>query len=588
MNKLLWVLILLIAVAFGITGTMTDVFQMWFGASAVGKVFGRPVYANEFSNTRRKLEVERGRGQEVSEDEVWERIAELEEVKRCRVEVSREDLSESILSSYRSLKLTDDILATSANREERDRRLEELYRLPQHLMKQRLESIPFDANDYARLVSRFYGCSVGEYEELLRERLAISRLRSFVRGSAKMSTKELYEEFIETEHTRQIEYLAIHSKGFEDKVGVSDARLREFYEANEDRYMESDKIAFEYVMARLEELKNGIPNPNEDELKEYYEKWRSTYFRRPEREIPQPAKPDDAYKPYEEVKVEVMRHFLDDKAKEIAQKTLKDLKAQLDKSEELPFEKVQEIAKNFNLQAKETEPFEQYEFSHKFETEFGRCQEVATMFSRKEEIPALSKGKYSDPVECDHGLFIYRPSKLIAEHISPLEKVKDQVETDFVGEEAAKLAEQKAKEAAKEIKEQKEITRALLLKHNTYSVVTDFFANTRNKGKIPSIAGDYPVIKEAFSMKEIGEVSDPVGVQSMGEQIFYVVKYLQRKDPTPKDFKEKRPTLVYRAQTDKSSRFGEEWQKDLVERARITPSKERRPPAPAPPVEEEE
>jgi hypothetical protein len=302
----------------------------------------------------------------------------------------------------------------------------------------------------------------------------------------------------------------------------------------------------------------------------------------------QPAKEDD-YKPYKEVRVNVLERFREDKAKEVAEKTLKDLKAQLDKEEQLPFEKVQEIAKKANLEAKETEPFELDEFPSKFETEFGECREVITMFRRKVEIPALSTGKYSDPVECSYGVFLYRLSKLVSEHPSPFEKVKEEVKAVFINEEAAKLAKQEAEEVAKEIKEQKEITRPLLLKHNTYSVVTDFFARTSRGGKIPSITGDYPVIREAFLLKQVSEVSNPVDVQSMGDVIVYVVKYLARNDPTLKEFKDSRFNLIYGARQAEFDRFAKVWGEDLTQRAKITTTTKGRPRPvqPLPPPEEE-
>jgi hypothetical protein len=589
MNKMLWVLVIFIAAAFGITGTMTDVFQTWWGTAPVGRVFGRAVYYGEFTSVLKRLERERRGAEEtkVSDDEVWERIAQLEEAKRCHIEISQQELSEAILNDYRYLKLRDDILTTSKKKEEFDRRWAELWKLPEHVRKQRLESEPFDPNNYANLIRKYLGYTVGEYEEIARESLILNRLGVFVRSSAKMTTKKLYEEFIETDHKRQIEYLAIHSKSFKDKVDASDARLKEYYESNKKRYIEKDKIAFEYVMARFEGFKKDIPDPKEEELKEYYAKSRDKYLRHPERETGQPAKEDD-YKPYEEVRVNVLERFREDKAKEVAQKTLKDLKAKLDKEEQLPFEKAQEIAKGFNLEAKETEPFELDEFPSKFEAEFGACREVITMFRRKDEIPALSIRTYSDPVECSYGLFLYRLSKLVSEHPSPFEKVKEEVKAAFINEEAARLAKQKTEEVAKEIKEQKEITRPLLLKYNTYSVVTDFFANTNREGKILSIVNDQGVIERAFSLKDIGEVSDPIDVQSMGDQIFYIVKYLARNDPTPKEFKDNRFNLIYGARGAESNRFSKEWGKDLTQRAKITPTKEKpRPISPSPPEEEE-
>jgi hypothetical protein len=587
MNKMLWVLIILIAGAFGITGTMTDVFRQWLGSSSVGKVFGRAVYPGEFTDTRAKLQIER-RGQEISEDDVWERIALLEEAKRCSIEVSSEEVYDNILRAYKFLKLRDAVLSTSKDREESARRFRELSELSENQVRQRLDAIQFDASEYARLIDTYIRCSVAEYEEIVREDLILSKLQSFVRGCAKMSTKRLYEEFIKADHKRRIEYTAISSSSFKDKVEVSDSRLKEYYESNKDRYKQPDKMAFEYVMARLDQFKKGIPEPKEDELKAFYQKQRNTDFRRPPHEIPQPAEPEDVYRPYEEVRMEVYSHLLDEKAKEVADKTLKELKAELDKEAQLPFEKVQEIAKKFNLQAKETEMFEQNEFPYKFETEFGECQEVDTMFSRKDEIPALAKGKYSSPAECEHGLFLYRPSKFTAQHIPPFENVREDVKTGLVREEAGKLAEQKAKEFAKEIKEQKEITHPLLLKYNTYSAVTDFFSAINREGRIPSIADDYKVVVSAFAMKDVGEVSDTIDVQSMGDQIFYIIKYLERKDPTLKEFKEKRLTLVYQAQQSEAGLLSKEWENDLKIRARITPVKEKRPPTPAPPVKEEE
>ncbi|MFH1421419.1 MAG: hypothetical protein ABIH42_01685, partial [Planctomycetota bacterium] len=473
MNKFLWVLVIFIAVAFGVTSTMTDVFQNWF-IKPVGKVFGRSVGIVEFTNISKRLQRGQERGN-VSDEDIMKQIAKKEEAKNNGIKISSEELSDAVLENYRMMKLRDDIMSSSNTKEEKEKRFSEFWSLPEHIRKQKLENMEFTYDEYARLLSKYFGYSISEYESLMSEYLLQSRLESLIRDCAKVTTKKLYEDFIEQNHERKIEYSAVHGNSFEDKVEVLEDKLKEYYEITKNRYMEPEKIAFEYLLVRFDKVKEQIPNPAEEELKSFYQKMRHTYFRRPEREIPQPPKPDDVYKPYEEIRTEVIRRFIDDKANEQIKKLLTDVKEELDKHEELLFEKVIEIAKNFELEAKETKLFSQEDAEALLRTEFGSCPEVAAMFSRKDQIPELAKGKYSDAVTCDTGIFIYRPAKLQEKKPSPFEKVKSEVEKAYINNEASKLAQKTADELAKEIKEKKNIPLDTLLQYNTYKVTTDFF-----------------------------------------------------------------------------------------------------------------
>jgi hypothetical protein len=96
MNKLLWVLVIFIAVAFGVTATMTDVFRMLL-SEPWAKMFGREVSHGEFMSAKRKLTIFQGRRQDVSDDQVWEYLVLLEEAQRTGIVVTARELRDTLL-----------------------------------------------------------------------------------------------------------------------------------------------------------------------------------------------------------------------------------------------------------------------------------------------------------------------------------------------------------------------------------------------------------------------------------------------------------------------------------------------------------
>lgn len=570
MNKLLWVLVIFIAIAFGVTATMTDVLKM-MTSEPWAEMFGREVGYGEFVSARQRLVALRPGVEKMEDEQVWEHLAMLEEAKRTGIVVTTRELKEQILKTFREMRLVEQMRNTSNTQDEFNRKRYDYYMLTAEQKKAKLETIPFDEIEYSKVILSRLQMTVTEFERTYRELLLINKLQSFIWGSAVVASDDVYEKFVEENHQRKIEYLHLNSEHYAGKVKIEEDKLEEFYKENELSYKEPARITFEYVLAAFEDMRALLSEPAEDELKEFYNEKKYSDFRRPPSERPGaegPRAAQDMYMPYEEVRDAVKDLWFQERAEGKARELVKKVSDEVNKVEGIDLLGVADMAAREGLAAGETRPFSSstHEYVGKLQDVFGHCPQAPRMFDAVENVG----GRFEGPYGCGKGIFAYRLSRYIPEHTKSLAEVRSDVEKAYVNRQAGIVAEDDARRILSEAKGTSAFTDELILKEQLPRTTSDFFKTVSNRGDILTIEGDdRKVIDAAFALGSVGDFAEPVKVSLAGKPQFYLVQYKARNEPNPSEFLGKRQGLIGSEKTEVENEIFEEWKKDLIRRADI-------------------
>ncbi len=595
MKKLMIIFAALLALALGMTATMSEQIGSLFKSDYEGEVFGRTVSGREFAAARYRLMMYwtalYGDRINLEDNDVWEHLAILEEAKQAGIVVTDRELQQDLKTKYRSWRLVEDIRNSAADQNELRRKLWEYQSLTPQQRQARLEAIPFDSQDYKRILSirlnvprEELGYSLKMFSQACMEFRLRSKLSEYLTTNILASTPSVYDSFVEEKHQRKIDYLYLNSENYADRVKVEDKALEKFYKEREHIYKEPERITFEYVMARYDDLKASI-EPTAEELKKFYDDNKFRLFMRRDalrQDTERPPTPDQMVKPYAEVRAEVKDHYLRKKAEEKARELVDKVRAEINALEEITFLKAAEIAARQGLHAAETKPFAESEYSYKLEHEFGFCPQAQRMFDRKDEIAELSRGKFEEPQPCDKGIFTYRLSKFLSERTSPLAEVRDKVVEAYIKQRAGELAKEEAERILKKAREAGQFTTELLEAEKLARISTDFFKNVADGGKILAIeeskTNDVPVINAAYTIATLNHFAEkPVEVAKADTPLYYLVQYKGRKDPAAREFVSEWTRLLQQEKSDKLQPLYDDWKKDLLARADIKKTEKKKP-----------
>ena len=115
----------------------------------------------------------------------------------------------------------------------------------------------FDLEKYKHLLKR-NRIQPGEFEETQARSIMISRIQELVRGGAKFSDKELWEQFVYEHEKARIEYVEIDPQKMvvEEAVKAEDAEA--YYEEHKERFLVPEKITVAYVEFSPKNFKDKI------------------------------------------------------------------------------------------------------------------------------------------------------------------------------------------------------------------------------------------------------------------------------------------------------------------------------------------
>jgi len=124
------------------------------------------------------------------------------------------------------------------------------------------------------------GQSPTAFERRIKRALLASQLPTAVAATAFVSDAELDALIRLQEQQREVAYLTLPLKNFQDESDASEAAIASYYEQHRERYMTPEMVSVEYVELSAADLASG-EEPSEEELQEFYQS-RSQQFSLPE------------------------------------------------------------------------------------------------------------------------------------------------------------------------------------------------------------------------------------------------------------------------------------------------------------------
>lgn len=452
MKRIIWGLAILIIPAFVIWGAGTSNKKREKGPNYAGKVFGKKISFDEYTNMWRvtRDNAIRSFGANIPVEFIdqltWNRIILLKEAERENIAVKNDEVVERIIS------------------------------FP---IFQRNGS--FDKKLYKSALKN----NARGFEEKIRDDIRITKLREKITSGITVTDIEVEDEYKKKFEKVKSSYVSIPFSDLEKNVVYEKTDLLKFYENNKEPFRRPDEINVRYIEVPLSSFDKEVYIP-EDQIKRYFEEHTSDY-----------KKPDSEETP-----------TLDEGIKKtISEKLTMERKTSL--AEELGYKVIDGVLKkkdmdagslSFALETKETGFFNMqqaipgigwsYEFTKRgFELKPG---EISNMLIKGED-----------------GFYIIQLKEIKKSYIPEFKDAEEEITKAFVKNESGKLAEKKAKKVYATINNK--IKKGASFEDASKEIglspqATDLIARD---GYIPSLGPARDFVETALSLKN-GAVGGPL------------------------------------------------------------------------------
>lgn len=259
--------------------------------------------------------------------------------------------------------------------------------------------------------------SVATFEQGLRDQILLDKLRNLITGSALVTDDDVRKEFAKQNTKVKFDYAVLRKDDLLKQINPNEAELKAFYERNKATYNNSipEKRKVRYVVLDSAKIEAGVSVSHED-LQAFYDQHRDDY-RVPEQvnvshiliKTPLPG-PDGK---------------VDPKGVEEARKKAEDILKQF------------KAGGNFGELAKK---YSEDPGSGKNGGSLGWIGKGRTVPEFEQTAFSLAKGETSGLVQSSYGFHIIRLDDKQAAHVKTLDEVKDQIEGSIRQQKAAQAA----------------------------------------------------------------------------------------------------------------------------------------------------
>ena len=395
------------------------------------------------------------------------------------------------------------------------------------------------------------------FEDVTAEFIKLNKYRELVMDGIVPSTKEVYDEFLSMNGEIRIAWLAFDGNDYQAKTKVTDEdELVQYFQEHSAEYGVPQKVQIEYIMAEADKLKSELPQPSEDAIQNYYTKNREKEFQS---------------KAFPEVRDEIKDKLLAELAKEQMLEMLtqaEEVITMLELQEKAV--NLKEIAQKFKLNYQMT-GFVAVDNLDELEKEVGK----SSLFRR--QITTFQENELSRAISTDKGHFIFRLLKKQETYIPKLTaQIKEKVTRDFIKYKANEAAKTEAHKLTQNIsskvneeikgKENDEAFKYELRKKWFEMVIkaditggkvskTAFFQKDSNLALIKPVDGDF---KNGLFKKQSGEFDV---MEDNG--IYYVVQVLEKRVPAAGSFDVEKDKIQASISNNKKNEFSKNWLEEI-------------------------
>jgi peptidyl-prolyl cis-trans isomerase D len=357
---------------------------------------------------------------------------------------------------------------------------------------------------YAQLISERLHESVRDFEQSIKDQIAITRLQSLVTAGVTVSDQEVRDSYRKQNIKVKFDYAVISAEDLRKTINPADSDLEAFFKKNAARYAEAvpEQRQIAYVAFSPSEVPGGVQQPTQQEIQQYYQEHQSDY------QVPEQAR---------------ARHILIKVAENADAKTDAAAKA-----------KAESILKQLQSGGSWTELAKKNSDDPGTKNaggEMGFVNRNANLVS--EYLNALFAQKVGDidlVRSKQYGYFIIQVEERQPAHLEALNEVLPTIQATLVRQKSALAQQNYAQQLTSEaVKDGLQKTAAA---HHLQLVTTQPVAQD---GVIPGIADSTQVLKLAFAAKQGG--SPQSAATGEGYAVFQVTGVVAAHAPTFADWK---------------------------------------------------
>lgn len=240
-----WVIVVIIIIPFALFGL--DQFTSGDRIEVAAKVNGEPIQANEFARA-------------------------LENVKRQYQESFGDMYTSLVQEDKLRQQVLDDLIQRSAIDQQMQK---EGFGMSDQLLAQVIQSQQMFQDKGVFSVQRYdevlknNGFTKERFEQAQRQFMLRNQLEGMVTGSELIGKSELKALAGLESQEREIGYLRIDHRPFLNKVSVTEAQIKAYYEQNMARFKSPEQVSVDYVRLSVEELAKTV-KVNDEQLQAYY------------------------------------------------------------------------------------------------------------------------------------------------------------------------------------------------------------------------------------------------------------------------------------------------------------------------------
>ena len=361
-------------------------------------------------------------------------------------------------------------------------------------------------------------------------------------------------------------------------VNVTEDEIRDFYEKykNTARNPESGNPGYKYpemvkvecLIAKYDDMEKLV-SVSEEEMKKYYEDNKETQFKITAEQKPEEKKPVITYKPFTEVKMDIQKTLLRQKAMEkVAELTTKadeEIYETMDKAERPSFKDIANRCKLLYAIPK----------GKKSGSEFLSEDDLTEVFPGSGQLVQVSFGRDkfepSTPLDFVEGKLILQVIDKKPAAAPPLEEIRNEVMNDLKMEKgllkAKEIAEKYA--GATSVPTFDEVMKSIKAEYpqkNISACETGYINRpikvfNKDSRYIEALKEDRPnVARKAFELKT-GQWG--VAMETSGEKACYIISLVEKKQADKAAFEKDKENVAKRYAYEKQEAFMTEWQNDL-------------------------
>jgi len=134
-------------------------------------------------------------------------------------------------------------------------------------------------DQYAALIQSRFEISVAEFEDSVKQDIAVRRLQSLVTAGVTVSDKDVREAYRRANIKIKFDYAVISSDDLSKQINPSDADLEGFFKKNAVRYATAvpEQRTISYFAFTPDQVPGGVPQVSQQELQQYYNAHQSEY-----------------------------------------------------------------------------------------------------------------------------------------------------------------------------------------------------------------------------------------------------------------------------------------------------------------------